>query len=498
MSESLEKSSSNNHHRADLYLGLWIAITLGVIIRLWVAWQPIPVLIEKNLPDDAYYYFSIARNSIESGSVSIDGIHTTNGFHPLWWLLLLLIFRLPTTSPDFPVHLALTLAAMLDGLAIAGIWLITFRLTKSKEASFFAGICYAINPVVVLQATNGLETGLTQFCLIWFWWLLVGWMDEPNDMRRMFLTGVMGGFMLLARNDTLFFYTIGIFAWILLTGFRRGWKFAVGAFSITILMNIPWYLVSRWLLNSWVQDSGLAVPYAIQQRWLLNNGAEWLPRLEEGLRQIFLSYSWLRGDPTGLPLFIGIGLWVFVLTLLIIHWLRSRDKRSMAFLLPPIIAGAMLMLFHGGLRWYPRPWYFLVLSAAFPVAAAFTISVQQHPWQKDFLRTSYWINENIPKGTLVGSFNAGIYSYYSGRTIVNLDGVVNHEAFLALKKKQIMPFLREKKVEYLVDSTMALTDEYGPFLGGDLTTESDEIIVIGEENSWAIGPIHVYRIRPVQ
>ena len=46
----------------------------------------------ENLPDDAYYYFMLAHHTVASGNVSIDGVHVTNGFHPLWYLLLVPIF----------------------------------------------------------------------------------------------------------------------------------------------------------------------------------------------------------------------------------------------------------------------------------------------------------------------------------------------------------------------------------------------------------------------
>ena len=40
--------------------------------------------------DDAYYYFRIAQNIAAVGEGSTwDGLHTTNGYHPLWLLALI-------------------------------------------------------------------------------------------------------------------------------------------------------------------------------------------------------------------------------------------------------------------------------------------------------------------------------------------------------------------------------------------------------------------------
>ena len=38
--------------------------------------------------DDAYYYFTIARNIAHGDGITIDGAHWTTGFQPLWQLLI--------------------------------------------------------------------------------------------------------------------------------------------------------------------------------------------------------------------------------------------------------------------------------------------------------------------------------------------------------------------------------------------------------------------------
>jgi hypothetical protein len=42
--------------------------------------------------DDAYYYFKIAKNIAESGRLTFDGKSITNGFHPLWLIVLIPFF----------------------------------------------------------------------------------------------------------------------------------------------------------------------------------------------------------------------------------------------------------------------------------------------------------------------------------------------------------------------------------------------------------------------
>ena len=50
------------------------------------------------LHDDAYYYFKIASNITQGFGITFDTINPTNGFHPLWMLVLLPLFALITSQ----------------------------------------------------------------------------------------------------------------------------------------------------------------------------------------------------------------------------------------------------------------------------------------------------------------------------------------------------------------------------------------------------------------
>lgn len=61
-----------------------------------------------------------------------------------------------------------------------------------------------------------------------------------------------------------------------------------------------------------------------------------------------------------------------------------------------------------------------------------------------------WI-DSTPKGTIIGSFNAGIYGYFGHRKIVNLDGVINNNAYYAMKDNRLYAYLREQNISYVID-----------------------------------------------
>ncbi|MEJ7652805.1 MAG: hypothetical protein WKH64_05415 [Chloroflexia bacterium] len=72
----------------------------ALVPRLWVAAAGRLVLY---VPDDSYYYFEIARNlGVRS---TFDGVGQTNGYHPLWLLVITPIWWV-FDGGDAPVHLA--------------------------------------------------------------------------------------------------------------------------------------------------------------------------------------------------------------------------------------------------------------------------------------------------------------------------------------------------------------------------------------------------------
>ena len=61
-----------------------------------------------------------------------------------------------------------------------------------------------------------------------------------------------------------------------------------------------------------------------------------------------------------------------------------------------------------------------------------------------------WLKENTAESSKIGAISAGIYGYTTGRTI-DLAGVVNEEAYRAMREKRIFAYLKEKQIDYLVD-----------------------------------------------
>src|ERR1051326_2162804 len=63
------------------------AYALGVAVWLWR--QGVNLTQE-----DGYYYFKVAQQLAQGAGSTFDGVHATNGYHPLWLLCLAAVFRI--------------------------------------------------------------------------------------------------------------------------------------------------------------------------------------------------------------------------------------------------------------------------------------------------------------------------------------------------------------------------------------------------------------------
>jgi hypothetical protein len=69
----------------------------------------------------------------------------------------------------------------------------------------------------------------------------------------------------------------------------------------------------------------------------------------------------------------------------------------------------------------------------------------------DLFRITEYINNNIEPEAKIGTFNAGIVGYFSNRTVINLDGLVNNKAYNALDRNRLYRYILDENISYLVD-----------------------------------------------
>src|SRR3972149_3649273 len=78
-------------------------LLLALIPALYIAFCNPNTILDWYSSDDGFLYFQVARNLAAGHGFTFDGINPTNGFHPLWLLLIPPIFALAQVNLLIPL-----------------------------------------------------------------------------------------------------------------------------------------------------------------------------------------------------------------------------------------------------------------------------------------------------------------------------------------------------------------------------------------------------------
>jgi hypothetical protein len=254
----------------------WALVVLAGVTRLAVALADYRSLIGNDIyPDDAFYYLRIAQNVVAGQGWTFDRLAPSNGFHPLYMLMVLPIMALTRGDLVLPIHLS---GVMLTGWAVATA--IVLRALLVKVAGWRIAIVglalWAICPYFILMSVNGLETGVAVFFALLVPLLYLSWFcsDEVPGRKRALAFGCVCGLAILARIDLLLLLAAIAADWLL--GYARPRRrLAVAAMAVlgAAAVWLPWGLCSHAATGHWLPLSGAAS------------------------REIALNFGWLNMQP---------------------------------------------------------------------------------------------------------------------------------------------------------------------------------------------------------
>jgi hypothetical protein len=144
--------------------------------------------------DDAYYYFVIARNIHDLGLSTFDHQTLTNGYQPLWLLLLLGEYALCHSFDGTQI---------LELLLLAGALAFLLGALRSKDPAKIAALSFGFVVSVAGFTVNGMESSLLVFCLSALFWALERL--DARTPRSAIAIGCLGALAIGARIDSAVF-----------------------------------------------------------------------------------------------------------------------------------------------------------------------------------------------------------------------------------------------------------------------------------------------------
>ncbi len=458
-------------------LALLVLLFVGLALRLYNALRPLEELIVSTIPDDTFYYFGIARHIALGNPPSIDGFTPTNGFHPLWALLLVPLYSLfGAHELRAPITSALCLGAIIDIIAAWLIWRVLSKLKISNASCLIAVAVFVLNPYQVVNATCGLETPLA---LVFALALLDTYVNADTDHLGKGCSpwrfGLLGGLVILSRTDHAIVFACLVFG--LLWRARRLPRVVLLSWSLitaclALLIVLPWFYYSLDTTGELIQSSGTALTHIYSQ--LPRTGGLELSttiRLQQAFSVFLNGFSMLARFHSTTPAVFAAVLFLIFLSFLV-HCRRDETSRNVVSQLGPWLLAFVLLFFgHAAGRLVFREWY----SAPFIATVALVVGITLHNTAQQLKRphlllatagvgvliwavfsTLAWRSTKLYSQQLAGIPNTntreghtdcGVVSYFTTQGITNLDGVVNNSAIKALNQGRLLDYIRSQRFD---------------------------------------------------
>gem|GEM_PF-5480030 len=219
-------------------------------------WQDVRGVLSQII-DDTFYYSVTAFHISRGLGSTFDGIHLTNGYHPLWLLVQIPLFLVFPRMTETSFRLILGVQVLLAIFSVLLIYNIIRRQSHNTVVAFAVASAW-----IALQRRDlitGLETPLYTVALLCVAYQIVVGVDTEHSIRDYVLLGTLCSVAALARLDGIFLgVAIGIplfFRWLRSrdrTSFGRMMGFGV---PITITM-LTYFAVNIALFGLFMPISG--------------------------------------------------------------------------------------------------------------------------------------------------------------------------------------------------------------------------------------------------
>ncbi len=471
-----------------LLAALKIAAAVVALASVSLALRPDRYVVDAPILEDSYYLLSVSRNVALGHGITIDGVHPTNGFQPLYMALSVPAFMLAGGDSYLSLRLVIFLEWLFYIIAAILVGLIGRDLLPQKDEHrplifWLCVLVYLASLFTWAQHFNGLETGLLLLCIALAWRYFQ--VAPPDRWSGLLGLGVILGIVVLARIDAAFLVLAVSF--YVFWSRRRAGTVAAASRALVVgatagVISAPWWLYNLLGFGSLMPSSGMA-----QELWEFS-ASRWGAALA-ALLQCALPFIYLGRLDNAVMIAVRL---LFVL-IGVIFWRRSREG---VLILPDAVRDARVqraLEFAGCLTatlltlaaWYASSsaatyFYARYLAPALllsTIAIAYTLlHLRLRPWlpwiaaafcaamvlaalastglmpifrgNTNYTEQLPLVNRYVPPGVPVASGQTGTLGYFRER-VVNLDGKVNAEALAY--RKDMGQYLRQNGVEWFCD-----------------------------------------------
>jgi hypothetical protein len=452
--------------------------------------------------DDTFYYLQTSWNTKQLGFVTFDGLHSTNGVQLLWFAIILLLTWLAKTKTALLVA-TLAFSFLLNALCYVVILRIGAVVKRPELALIMAGL-WSLQSLPFRIYTMGMENSLHAFifwCVIWqsltflirardkaspnFWGLTISLvLNAWTRFDSALLSAILYLFCMLAlangyRPDIRSFW-------------RRHGTAIVGSSLLAGIGLVAQLVAFRLMGNSFLPVSAIVKtsganrglnPESVQK--LIQVFELGLPSILQGrlptlglillaaaaiLLVIWIQFTRYYGADR---LWALLNLWSCLALGELVYYVTISVSgaeytpyfvwyRSPSFIFWVITGSLIALLAFEHRTWDKLPWRVSQWAPAGFGLLSFALAIYFFARSLNFTSQLYtaryqaaeWIAQNSPPNAIFASWNSGQLGYFSNRTFINLDGVINNLDYYQRVLHGPLPlanYLFENDVAYLVD-----------------------------------------------
>jgi hypothetical protein len=398
------------------------------------------------ISDDALFYATIARNMAEGSFSTFDGIEPTNGYHPLWLVVLTAVFSVISASGIEEPSIQLRLLLCFDVLCVLWTILLTDDLlvrVRDHAAGTVTRLVLGLSLGLYLIAFPLSASMLMEDTLVC---LLLAWLLRDVAAGRDKSAVLLVPALFLARIDLLpLCLLVAAFLWISPQLRRRGPMLtlactvgayaAFNALAFGHLTTVSSYIKSRMWDHSTLIDNFVSQVVELDNRvaLLVLTSASALVAALAGRR-------WRDVTPHArttylLMLVTGIAGLAYIAGML--AW--NGNLRTWYFGWPLWICSTVLFASLDGLR-HPASWLAsrivnprtrktIVIAACLGISTISVLGIahlrRSRDWHEPHSRYGHWLRHALPEGEPVLQVDsAGHIAFFSRRNVISADGLV--------------------------------------------------------------------------
>lgn len=438
--------------------------------------------------DDAYYYFTIARNVAAGLGITVDGVHWTSGFQPLWLLPSAVAFLAHSDRAALAIMYVFSVALWLSSAMLFVMFLRrAVRPLGPVEVALLAAL-FLCERQLNIQYVNGMDTGL--YCTLVLL-LLLGFQSyfassSPSfDGRGAVRLGFLSGLLLLARNDGVFLCgALGLLV-LFASGRPHRLREMLTAGAVAVILVVPWLAYCQWVAGVPMPQSGVATSAATRPvsmsefAWTHFAVSVW-PVLVSRVQQV-IDNHWILSSILGAVAAVG----------LVVATLRPQAgifNRASRLVLVALVASTLMLLVYyavisSAVQFYVRyfvPAKLLVLllgaglllrlaqqgtarawiaGAALAVAAIavasnlYWVSLRMgRPYDGYFGREAYDLSRSpvMADAKRVGMLESGRIGFLYPTRVMNLDGKMNVDALKAIRAGTLGEYIDQQAFDLVM------------------------------------------------